>query len=189
MKILFSCCTFLFVFFGMAQSADSSDFDTIYAKRLKQVDIREVKKARTEEQEMAYQRLKRKVIKLYPYALMAKQVNTDINSTLDTIGTRKQKRKFKSQKEKALRERFEIELKSLYRSDGPVLVKLIHRETGLTAFDLIDQFKSGFKMWTYQIAAKSQGFSLKEIYDSNKDADIEGIIQSMQKDGTLPTGY
>ena len=172
-----------------SQSIDTAVFDTIYSKRLRQVDITDTKKVRTDAEEEAYQRLKRKVIRLYPYALMARQVNMDIHSNFDTFSTKKEKRKYKAATEKALRERFELELKNLYRSDGEVLVKLIHRETGLTTYQLVRQFKSGFNVWTYQIAAKTQGFSLKETYDFEKDKDIEGIIQFMQKEGSLPTGY
>lgn len=87
-----------------------------------------------------------------------------------------------------MRERFEAEIKNLYTTDGPVLVKLIYRETGHTTYDLIKELKTGFKAWIFQIAAKNNGYNLKDTYDPAVDVEIEGIIQSMQKDGTLPTG-
>jgi hypothetical protein len=168
---------------------DTATNDTIYKKQLKKVEIFDHKKVRTAEEQAQYERLKRKVIKLYPYALMAKQIYKDVNSNLDSLKTSKAKRQYRNAKETELRERFENEIKNLYTSDGPILVKLIYRETGHTTFDLLKELKSGFKAWAYQtFMAKKFGYSLKETYDPAIDTDIEGVIQSLQKDGTLPVG-
>mgnify|MGYP000561858516 CR=1 FL=1 len=53
-------------------------------------------------------------------------------------------KQIKKQKEQELRDRFENEIKALYTTDGPVLVKLIHRETGKTTYDLLKESKRDF---------------------------------------------
>jgi hypothetical protein len=168
---------------------DTGTADTLYRKQLKKVIIEDVKRVRNADEQAQYERLKRKVIKLYPYALMAKQIYKDVNKNLDSLSTNKEKRKYRNAKEAELRDRFENEIKNLYTSDGPILVKLIYRETGHTTFELLKELKSGFKAWAYQtFMAKKYGYSLKETYDPAVDTDIEGVIQSLQKDGTLPVG-
>ena len=115
--------------------------DTLYKRRLNPVFIKDSIRIRTTQEEEAYQNLKRKIIKLYPYALMAKQVYVNSNNDLSLLEKKSEKRRLKKEKEKELRNRFENEIKGLYTSDGSILVKLIHRETGKTCHEIIRDFK------------------------------------------------
>lgn len=162
--------------------------DTIYKRRLNPVFIKDSIRIRTtqEEEEEAYQNLKRKIIKLYPYALMAKQVYVNSNNDLNLLEKKSEKRRLKKEKEKELRERFENEIKGLYTSDGPILVKLIHRETGKTCHEIIREFKSGFNTFIYQMIAKRYGYSLKETFNPETDTDIENMVQFLKSEGQLP---
>lgn len=160
--------------------------DTIYKRRLNPVIIKDSIRIRSIQDEEAYQKLKRKIIKLYPYALMAKQVYINSTNEIDALEKKSEKRKLKKEKEKALRERFENEIKGLYTSDGPILVKLIHRETGKTCFEIIREFKSGFNTFFYQIIAKRYGYSLKDTFNPETDMDIENMVQFLKSEGQLP---
>ena len=148
--------------------------------------IKDSIRIRSIQDEEAYQKLKRKIIKLYPYALMAKQVYINSTNEIDALEKKSEKRKLKKEKEKALRERFENEIKGLYTSDGPILVKLIHRETGKTCFEIIREFKSGFNTFFYQMIAKRYGYSLKDTFNPETDMDIENMVQFLKSEGQLP---
>lgn len=159
--------------------------DTILKKSLPQVDITQRGTLRTPEEEEAYQKLKRRVIKLYPYALMAKQIyETSAQATSNM--SNKEKRSYLKTKEKELRDRFENEIKALYTTDGPVLVKLIHRETNKTTYELLRESKSWFNCVFYQFAAKNHGYSLKDTFDPIVDKDIENMVQLLKSEGQLP---
>jgi hypothetical protein len=159
--------------------------DTILKRSLPQVNIIDKGLARTPEEEEAYQKLKRRVIKLYPYALMAKQIyETSAQATSNM--SNKEKKSYLKTKEKELRERFENEIKALYTTDGPVLVKLIHRETSKTTYELLRESKSWFKCIFYQFAAKNHGYSLKDTFDPVIDKDIENMVQLLKSEGQLP---
>jgi hypothetical protein len=160
--------------------------DTIFKRRLNPVFIKDSIRTRTALEEEAYQILKRKIIKLYPYALMAKQVYINSNNDLNLLEKKSEKRRLKKEKEKELRDRFENEIKGLYTSDGPILVKLIHRETGKTCHEIIREFKSGFNTFVYQFVAKRYGYSLKDTYNPEKDSDIENMVQFLKSEGQLP---
>ncbi len=159
--------------------------DTILKKSLPQVDITERGTLRTPEEEEAYQKLKRRVIKLYPYALMAKQIY-ETSAQATSSMSNKEKRGYLKGKEKELRERFENEIKALYTTDGPVLVKLIHRETGKTTYELLRESKSWLNCMFYQFAAKNHGYSLKDTHDPLIDKDIENMVQLLKSEGQLP---
>jgi hypothetical protein len=159
--------------------------DTILKKSLPQVNITDKGLSRTPEEEEAYQKLKRRVIKLYPYALMAKQIyETSAQATSNM--SNKEKRTYLKGKEKELRERFENEIKALYTTDGPVLVKLIHRETNKTTYELLRESKSWINCLFYQMAAKNHGYSLKDTHDPLIDKDIENMVQLLKSEGQLP---
>lgn len=160
--------------------------DTLYYRKTREVIITDKIATRTSEEQAKYLRLKQKVIKLYPYALLAKKIYENSTQEMNKLESNKEKRKFKKQKEKELRQRFENEIKGLYDTDGPVLVKLIHRETGKTCHELLKEIKGGFNVFFYQIIAKRYGYSLKETYDPEKDRDIENIVQFLKSEGQLP---
>jgi Domain of unknown function (DUF4294) len=159
--------------------------DTILKKSLPTVNITDKGHSRTAEEEEAYQKLKRRVIKLYPYALMAKQIY-ETSAQATSSMSNKEKRTYLKTKEKELRERFENEIKALYTSDGPVLVKLIHRETNKTTYELLRESKSWINCLFYQMAAKNHGYSLKDTHDPLIDKDIENMVQLLKSEGQLP---
>lgn len=161
------------------------DVDTILKKSLPTVNITDKGKTRTPEEEEAYQKLKRRVIKLYPYALMAKQIYETSAQATNTMSN-KEKRGYHKTKEKELRDRFENEIKALYTTDGPVLVKLIHRESNKTTYELLRESKSWVNCIFYQLAAKNHGYSLKDTFDPTKDSDIENMVQLLKSEGQLP---
>ncbi|MFY7862239.1 MAG: DUF4294 domain-containing protein [Chitinophagales bacterium] len=155
-------------------------------KTTQAVIVKDLRPKRTPLEEEAYQKLRRRVIKLYPYALLAKQIYEETNANLNSLESNSEKRKFKKQKEQELRDRFENEIKALYTTDGPVLVKLIHRETNKTTYDLLRESKSWFNCTLYQMAAKRNGYSLKDTYDPEIDKEIEGVVQILKSEGQLP---
>ena len=84
--------------------------------------------------------------------------------------------------EKFLQDELTAELRRLTRTEGQILVKLIHRETGLTAFSLVRELRNGFRAFTYNTIAKVFKISLKETYDPfsvREDQFIEDILRNL----------
>ena len=123
--------------------------------------------------------LKRKVLKVYPYAKMTSERLAKLNDRLNKIKSKRKKKKYTKMLEKFLQEELTTELKRLTRTEGQILVKLIYRETGSTAFSLIREFRNGFRAFTYNTFAKVFKISLKEEYDPllvREDLFIEDIL-------------
>ena len=66
-------------------------------------------------------------------------------------------------------------------SQGKVLVKLIDRETGQTSYELIKELRSGFTAFMWNSIAILFGNNLKAEYDPVEDADIEAIVQMIER--------
>jgi hypothetical protein len=132
--------------------------------------------------------LKRRVFKTYPYAKMTSEKLVQLNATMAKLKTNKEKKKYFKIVEKYLQEEFEPRLKKLSRKDGQILVKLIYRQTGETTFDLIKNYKSGWKAFWSSSTAKLFDINLKEDYqpfDEVEDFHIESILVTAFRQGQL----
>lgn len=124
--------------------------------------------------------LRRKTRKVYPYAKLASERLTVLNQRLENIKSKKAKRKYIKILQKYMEEEFTAELKKMTRTEGQILVKLIHRQTGRTMFDLVKEYRSGLKAFLYNSTASFFSISLKEEYDPinvEEDYWIEDILQ------------
>ncbi len=134
---------------------------------------------------IAYTKLVRDVKKAYPYAKLISNKVNEINAYLNTITNSKILEKEKDRLEKELRSQYEKDIRNLTRSQGKILIKLIHRETQKTSYNLIKDYRGGFLTSVYQGIAKVFGLDLKDSYDPNgKDRNIE-IIVTLIENGQL----
>lgn len=125
--------------------------------------------------------LKRRIFKVYPYAKLAADKLTQLNATMAKLKTNREKKKYFKIVEKYLEEEFEPRLKKLSRKDGQILVKLIYRQTGSTTFDLIKEYKSGWKAFWANSTAYLFDINLKTEYkpfEVKEDYHIEGILNA-----------
>ena len=138
---------------------------------------------------LAYYRLRKRTLKVYPYAKIAAERLVVLNDRLSKIKRKRAKKRYTKRVERYLEGEFKEELKRLTRSEGRILVKLIHRETGETTHSLIKKLRSGWRAFIYQTTAKLFDINLKTTYnptDDEEDALIEGILLRAFADGTLP---
>ena len=150
--------------------------DTILISTAPLVEVSEFKNTNDRHQ---YYKLRRKVIKVYPYALLAKRKLLEIEQALDTIPKRRKKKKYSRLFTKWLKDEYAEQLKNLTMSEGRVLVKLIYRETNISTYDLVKSYRGRFKAFFWQTMARLYDNNLKSIYDPEnltEDMIIETII-------------
>lgn len=133
--------------------------------------------------------LQRRVHKTYPYAKIAADRLVALNEGMKALKSEKDKKKYFKLVENYLTNEFEDQLKKMSRKDGQILVKLIHRQTGSTTYDLIKELKSGWKAFWSNNTAKLFDINLKTTYDPynvSEDFIIEGILFRGFSEGKLP---
>ena len=81
---------------------------------------------------LSYYRLRKRTLKVYRYAKMASERLVVLNDRLSKIKRKRARKRYTKRVERYLEGEFKDELKRLTRSEGRILVKLIHRETGQT---------------------------------------------------------
>ena len=132
--------------------------------------------------------LQRRVYKVYPFAKTASDRLTFLNRNMDKLKSNREKKKYFKIVEDYMENEFKGQLKKLSRKQGQILVKLIHRQTGFTTFDLIKDYKSGWKAFWSNNAAKLFDIKLKTKYDPyevNEDFLIETILDRAFNSGRL----
>jgi len=107
---------------------------------------------------------------------------------LESIEKKSAKKKYTKVIHKYLENEFSTELKKLTRTEGQILIKLIHRQTGETTFELVKRLRSGWKAFWYNTTASAFDISLKREYDPEnieEDYLIEDILQRSFQSGIL----
>jgi len=127
-----------------------------------------------------YYWFRRKVFKAYPYAKLASERLDTLNARLRRIKSKRKRKRYIKRIQKYLEGEFTAPLKKLTNTEGRILLKLIHRQTGKTAYQNVKKIKSGWKAFWYNTTANLFKLSLKEKYDpanNNEDYLIENILQ------------
>jgi len=104
------------------------------------------------------------------------------------IKKRRHRRKYIKRMQRFMEDRFTPELKKLTRTEGQILVKLIHRQTGVTMYELIKEYRNGFKAFVYDTTAHLFNISLKRKFEPKKEYEdylIEDILHRSFQEGVL----
>lgn len=142
----------------------------------------------SKEEKLRYYILRRKTLKVYPYAKMAAEKLVVLNDSLQKIKKKSKKRKYTRQVHKEIEEQFSERLKKLTRTEGQILIKLINRQTGDTAFGLVKDLRNGWRAFWYNTTAKFFKISIKAEYHPesvHEDYLIEDILQRAFAKGRL----
>ena len=151
-------------------------------------DVAEVKVLafKNKEEKKKYNILKRRVLKVYPYAISAKEKLMNIQIGLDSIPKRRHKKRYTKEVAKWVKEEYADRLKNLTMSEGKILVKLIYRETNTTSYEIVKSYRGRFNAFFWQTMAKFWDNNLKTEYDpvnNREDMLIEHILIQAKLEG------
>lgn len=180
--LLFLTCGGISLFAQEPQVAEPQVIaDTLVEVELPDINVyarRNLRPLTLEERQQLW-RLIRDVKKTYPYAKYVAATIIETYEYMETLPEKERERHLK-QVEKELKRDMTPKMKDLTLRQGKVLIKLIHRQCGMTGYELVQAFLGSFKAWTWQIFARVTGANLKSPYDplhNQEDAVIERIIQ------------
>lgn len=165
------------------------DNDTIKEIIIEEVLVDASNARLTKEEREQIKLLQRRVRVVYPYAKMTADKITHINQTLAKLKTEKEKKKYLKLAEKFLTDEFEPRLKKLSQKQGQILIKLIYRQTGQTTFDLIKDYRSGWKAFWSNNTARIFNMNLKKEYkplEVAEDYYIEKYLLECFEENKLP---
>ncbi|MCR5548598.1 MAG: DUF4294 domain-containing protein [Bacteroidales bacterium] len=117
--------------------------------------------------------------KVYPYALVGRKMMAQVDSTIAAdVTKRSQRTAYINDVEKELLRIFEKDIRNMTITQGLVLMKLVDRECGMTPYNIIKTYESGFAAGFWQLVAKVFSHDLKTSYDpKGKDQKLEELVQ------------
>ena len=179
-------------FFGLAQIEAPNNFDgELLFKfetdsipqagiRLEEVVLFQPLTFRSIKELRQYVILRNRTLRVYPYAKLASHRLDTLSIRLKNIKSNRKKKTYIKRIENFIYDEFEEELKKLSRSQGRILIKLVHRQTGETTHSLIKELRNGWRAFVYQTTASLFKLSLKDTYNPGtiyEDFLIEDILQ------------
>ncbi|POY35271.1 DUF4294 domain-containing protein [Solitalea longa] len=153
--------------------------DTIPHIWLKEVMVSDYRIWKSDRQRDKYNKLKRDVLKVLPYAKYAGYRYRQLEYQLLAAKNDAERKQMVKQCEDEIKRNFERDIRNMTIKQGAILIKLIDRETGRTSYVLLKDLKNGLTAFFWQSIASVFGNSLKEHYDPVEDYEIENIIQSV----------
>ena len=126
-----------------------------------------------------YYRLVHNFSKAYPYALVARKLVQEADSTIAADKLKRVKRdQYVNKVQKELFDVFEGQMRKMTVSQGALLMKLIDREVGKSSYNIIKDYKNGVAAGFWQGIAKMFGTDLKKPYDpEGEDKLTEELVE------------
>lgn len=164
------------------------DGDSVSAVELDEILLIQDLKFTSRYERVRYLILQRKVKRVWPYAKLAAERLVELDRRIATIEKKSDQRRYARMVENYIEDEFKEELKKLTRTEGQILIKLIHRQTGDTAFELIKRLRSGWSAFWFNNTASFFDISIKEEYHPMtvvEDFYVEDILQQQFKRDAL----
>lgn len=165
------------------ETGDLVIFDTI---ELHNADVLHLQ-LKTDMEKKYYLWLRKRVRDVWPYVKVAVEEYNSIQDTSQYL-SKNQRKSYIKERQKILADQFENKLKDLSLSRGQILIKLIHRETDFTAFEIIKQLRGGMNAFLWNSAGGAFNLDLKTKFDPHKtreDLYIEVILKKDFASGRL----
>jgi len=151
------------------------DGDTFYVYSFDEFILKEFN---SKQEKKAYLKLVGNVKKVMPYAKLAAFRLQMMDDNLNQLISRRAKKKYVKATEDAIMSEFKAQLQTLTRSQGKLLLKLIHRETGNTTYEILKKYRGSASTMFYGIWAKMYDANISVEYDPIEDYQIEYIIKN-----------
>jgi len=135
-----------------------------------------------QEYKKKYEKDLRYIKRMYPYAKLIADISEEFDSNLVSLEKRRERKKYIEKNKELAMAQFEDAVKKMSITEGKYLVKLIHRECGETAYEVMSKYIGGGKAFFWQTASRLGGADLKIEYDpKGTDKVMEDIMKKIDK--------
>ena len=134
-----------------------------------------------------YYFLNKKLNRVYPLFLTALEQYRDIQADLDSLDS-SGKRQYIRERQNALADQYEAQLRDLTTTEGQVFAKLMNRATGKTVYEIIRELRGGWSAFWWNVKGKAADIELKKEYSPRlyrDDLYLESLLQSNWNVGRL----
>lgn len=153
--------------------------DTLILARLDGVTVSSPRTFKDREEYNQYNRYRRYAAKVYPYAVEAIRIFREVEAETQGMKKKRHQKKFIREKQKELEVKFEEPLKSLTKTQGKVLIKMIEKELDTPLYFLIKDLRSGFTATYWNTIGVLYGHNLRDGYIVGEDPILDAVLNDM----------
>ena len=166
------------------------DGDTIYIDNIRPSKVYSRLPRQKGKEWRKYYRLVHNFSKAYPYALVARKLVQEADSTIAADRLKWVKRdQYVNKVQKELFDVFEGQMRKMTVSQGALLMKLIDREVGKSSYNIIRDYKNGVAAGFWQGIAKIFGTDLKKPYDPEGEDKLTEELVGIWEAGDFQAFY
>ncbi len=178
MKLFFTISLGLLFFIQTSVTAQDS---VRYIRKLPQVEVEGTREGLNDTMLYRYNQYKYYVTTVWPYVQEGSALLREIDDKLQSGMSNREKKRYIKSVEEDVKVNFEDRLKTLNRTQGAILVKLMNRQIGAprTIYSILRQVKGGINAQKWQSWGKLYGIDLKEVYNPETEPKLEGILRSL----------
>ena len=142
---------------------------------------------KNKKEEEFYWRTVRDVRKTLPYAKLAFQALCETYEYIQTIPDPKTREQHLKRLEKDIFNQYKPVVKSMTKTQGKVMLKLINRETNQSSFNIVKAFLGSFRAGFWQTFGRFFGINIKQSWkpDKNKEDAMIDRIATLIEQGAL----
>lgn len=134
-----------------------------------------------------YARTKYFVKEIYVYSVLASDMLNQIEDTLLLIENEKDQKKYIQKSYKALKKEFGYEISQMTITRGYFLTKILHRETGFTAYEVIEKYRGGLQARTWETILRLNNTTLKNYYSPEiEDIVLDRVLKEIEEGKIIP---
>lgn len=161
---------------GQIVTARVENGDTLILANLDSVSVTSLRTFKSDTQYRKYLKYRRYANQVYKYAVRSIKIFREVER--DTEGLKRGKRrKHVRRLQKELKKEFTDPLKTLTRTQGKIMVKMIEKELNTSMFDLLKNLKGRLAAAKWQTFGKLYGYNLKEGYIPGNDPILDAVLQ------------
>lgn len=134
-----------------------------------------------------YDKAKFYAVRVYEYAKIASAMLNEFEDSLAYIQKKGDQKKYLKEVNKYLKDEFGDEISDFSINRGMYLMKIIHKETGLSAYEIIKKYNGGVNALMWQGTVKLFGANLKHEYEpTGEDKALAMVLREIET-GKLKT--
>lgn len=159
--------------------------DTILMAQLNDVAITSKRMFDNPDDLRTYRRYRRYAYHVYPYAAEAIKIFREVEYASDNM-RKGQRRRYIRVLQRDLKDEFEDPLRSLTKTQGRILFKMIERELDTSMFELLKSLKGGLSASYWGTMGRLYGHHLKDGYIRGDDPILDLVLDDIDISYEMP---
>lgn len=134
-----------------------------------------------------YSRTKYFVKEIYVYAVLAADMFNEVEDSLKLIEGKKKQKKYIKKAYKDLKKEFGYEISQMTITRGHFLMKILHKETGMTAYEIVEKYRGKVKAKAWEAILKLNNTTLKKYYSpETEDVVLDRVLSEIEAGKIVP---